>query len=69
MGEEVAQAIVGQLQDAGINVSLDIQEAGVFVGDATGDFTGVTGYFFVSGFNVNQHLETKVTGEICFPEG
>ena len=37
MGEEVSQAIVGQLQDAGVNVTLDIQEAGVFVGDAVGD--------------------------------
>jgi peptide/nickel transport system substrate-binding protein len=37
MGEEVSQAIVGQLQDAGINVTLDIQEAGVFVADATAD--------------------------------
>ena len=37
--------------------------------ETTGEFAGVTGYFFVSGFNINQHLETKMMGEICFPEG
>lgn len=35
--------------------------------DATGDLSGTTGYFFVSGFNVNGHIETSVTGEICVP--
>ncbi len=35
--------------------------------ETTGELAGVTGYFFVSGFSVNQHLETKVTGQICFP--
>jgi hypothetical protein len=35
--------------------------------DATGDFIGVTGYFFVSGFNRNQRITTQVTGEICYP--
>lgn len=33
----------------------------------TGDLAGVTGYFFVSGFNINQHVVTKVTGQVCFP--
>ena len=37
MGEEVAQAIVAQLQDAGINVKGDVQEAGVYLGDLFGD--------------------------------
>jgi hypothetical protein len=31
----------------------------------TDDFSGATGYLFVSGFNKNQHVVTKVTGEIC----
>jgi hypothetical protein len=35
--------------------------------DATGDFSGVTGYFFVSGFNRNQRITTQLTGEICYP--
>lgn len=34
---------------------------------ATGEFEGVTGYFFVSGFNIDNHVETKVTGQLCFP--
>ena len=33
----------------------------------TGDFAGATGYFFVSGFNVNNHVVTKLFGEICTP--
>jgi hypothetical protein len=36
--------------------------------DATGEFAGVTGHFFVSGFNVNNHIVTKVTGQICYPD-
>jgi hypothetical protein len=35
--------------------------------EATGDFAGVTGHFFVSGFSINQHVVTKVTGELCYP--
>ena len=33
----------------------------------TGEFSGATGYLFVSGFNTNQHVVTKVSGEICLP--
>ena len=33
----------------------------------TGDFAGATGYLFVSGFNRNQRIVTKVTGQICTP--
>ena len=33
----------------------------------TGDFSGATGYMFVTGFNRNQRIVTKVTGEICLP--
>jgi hypothetical protein len=35
--------------------------------DATGEFTGVTGYLFVSGFNRGGHVTTKVIGELCYP--
>jgi hypothetical protein len=35
--------------------------------DATGEFAGVTGYFFVSGFMSAGHVVTKVTGELCYP--
>jgi len=35
--------------------------------EATGDFSGVTGHFFVSGFSINQHVVTKITGELCYP--
>jgi hypothetical protein len=35
--------------------------------DATGDFAGVTGYFFVSGFNRNGRVTTSLSGEICYP--
>lgn len=35
--------------------------------NATGEFEGVTGYFFVSGYNDGQVVVTKVTGEICYP--
>jgi hypothetical protein len=31
----------------------------------TGDFAGAKGYLFVVGFNRNQRVVTKVTGEIC----
>lgn len=34
---------------------------------ATGEFAGATGYFFVSGFNRDGRIVTKVTGEICTP--
>jgi hypothetical protein len=35
--------------------------------DANGELTGATGFFFVSGFSINSHLDTKVTGRICLP--
>jgi len=35
--------------------------------DATGELAGTTGHFFVSGFNINNHVVTEITGEICFP--
>jgi hypothetical protein len=35
--------------------------------DATGEFTGATGFFFVSGRSGGGHVVTKVTGEICVP--
>jgi hypothetical protein len=34
---------------------------------ATGEFAGATGYLFVSGFNRNQRVVTRVRGEICMP--
>lgn len=33
----------------------------------TGAYAGVTGYFFVSGFNINGHVTTEVIGEVCRP--
>jgi hypothetical protein len=35
--------------------------------DANGKLTGATGYFFVSGFSINQHVETIVNGVVCYP--
>jgi hypothetical protein len=35
--------------------------------DATGEFAGVTGYFFVNGFMSGGRVVTKVTGAICYP--
>ncbi len=35
--------------------------------EATGDLAGATGYLFVSGFSLNQHVDTLVMGQICFP--
>lgn len=35
---------------------------------STGEFSGVTGYLFVSGFNRNGHVVTRVMGELCYPE-
>ena len=29
--------------------------------DATGELAGTTGHFFVSGFNINNHVVTQVT--------
>jgi hypothetical protein len=34
----------------------------------TGEFSGVTGHFFVSGFSIGGHVVTRVTGELCYPE-
>jgi hypothetical protein len=34
---------------------------------ATGEYAGATGYFFVSGFNRDGRIVTRVTGEICTP--
>ena len=33
----------------------------------TGEYAGVTGYLFVSGFNRSNHLETFVNGQLCWP--
>jgi hypothetical protein len=35
--------------------------------NATGEFSGSTGHFFVYGFNTNGHVVTKIDGEICAP--
>jgi hypothetical protein len=35
--------------------------------DATGEWAGTTGYFFVNGFNRDGRIETTVTGELCRP--
>ena len=35
--------------------------------DATGEFAGATGFFFVSGHSASGHVVTQVTGEICVP--
>jgi len=35
--------------------------------NATGEFAGVTGYFFVSGFMGGGRVETKVMGQLCYP--
>jgi len=35
--------------------------------DATGEFAGATGYFFVSGFSHSGHVVTQVTGQVCTP--
>lgn len=35
--------------------------------DASGEYAGVSGYFFVSGHNDGQQITTRVTGEICYP--
>lgn len=35
--------------------------------EATGDLAGSTGYFFVSGFNRDGRILTRVFGEICTP--
>lgn len=33
----------------------------------TGMYAGVTGHFFVSGFNVGGHITTELFGEVCWP--
>jgi hypothetical protein len=55
-----------------VNVTTGNPESGAVTAyqkilEATGDLTGVTGYLFVSGFSLNQHVETIVNGEICYP--
>lgn len=36
--------------------------------DATGEYAGASGYFFVSGFNRNNHVVTQIVGQLCLPE-
>jgi hypothetical protein len=55
-----------------VNVTTGNPESGAVTAyqkilEATGELTGVTGHFFVSGFSLNQHVETIVNGEICYP--
>src|SRR5699024_2428011 len=35
--------------------------------EATGEYAGATGYFFVSGLNTGDRVTTTVSGEICRP--
>jgi hypothetical protein len=35
--------------------------------DATGEFAGVTGHFFVNGFMGGGRVVTQVTGQLCYP--
>jgi hypothetical protein len=35
--------------------------------DATGEWSGATGYLFVSGFNIDGHVVTTITGKLCLP--
>jgi hypothetical protein len=35
---------------------------------STGELSGVTGYMFVSGFNRNGHVVTRVMGRLCYPD-
>ena len=37
------------------------------IAGATGEFSGATGYLFVTGFNRGGRIVTRVTGEICMP--
>lgn len=61
------------MKEAGLsNTSPDLPEKGAVtafqkVVEATGDLAGSTGYFFVSGFNRDGRVVTRVFGEICTP--
>ncbi len=35
--------------------------------EATGEFSGGSGHFFVYGFNINNHVVTRIAGELCMP--
>jgi hypothetical protein len=35
---------------------------------SAGEWAGVSGYFFVSGFRTDQRVVTRVRGELCFPK-
>jgi hypothetical protein len=37
------------------------------VQEGTGEFQGVTGYLFVSGFNRDNHIVTFIHGQLCWP--
>jgi hypothetical protein len=49
------------LPDSGVVTEYQHVQAG------TGEFAGVTGYLFVSGFNRSNHVETFVNGQLCWP--
>ena len=61
------------MKEAGLsNISQELPEKGAVtafqkVVEATGDLAGSTGYFFVSGFNRDGRVVTRVFGEICTP--
>ena len=56
----VTNTSTGLPQSGAVTAYQQIQEA-------TGDFAGATGYFFVSGFSRSGHVATQVTGRICTP--
>jgi hypothetical protein len=61
------------MRETGVtNTSTGLPQSGAVtayqqIQDATGEFAGATGYFFVSGFNHGGHVVTRVTGSICTP--
>ena len=56
----VTNTSTGLPQSGAVTAYQQIQEA-------TGEFAGATGYFFVSGFNSGGHVVTKVSGQVCLP--
>ena len=53
--------VVPNLPDSGAVTEYQHVQSG------TGEYAGVTGYLFVSGFNRDNHLETFVNGQLCWP--
>ena len=55
-------------REAGVtSATLRVVTAHQRITGATGEYAGATGYFFVSGHNIDGQIVTRLSGEVCYP--